>query len=205
VLRSKPSRSLGLHKKKEAFFFQIVDPDAFRIGLVTIIPQIATTTQVRAASEGIAKNKKTPRLLGGKKKLLRIQHINVAFTQHGLDVLGIHDDLGDPLFKAGQRADAQALGDVGTIDAQNLFHPPEWQPAFKSKLDGVFLITGESVETIREGIDLLEKTFRVHKSDPITVEVLTLRGSLRPDAAAGHEHVAFYSIPLAYALADFAL
>jgi hypothetical protein len=152
-----------------------------------LIPHITTTAQVEAAAAAIARHKQTT----NSKKLLRLPGLNAAFSQSGLDALSIKDSLGDDIFKNGQLADAEALGDPGFTDTHKKFHPFNWLHPFRGTIDGVFLITGESVETVRSVLKTLEETFDIHDDDPVIVEVATLWGNVRPGDEAGHEHVSF--------------
>ena len=101
-------------------FFQInpVEVLAFKQKLRNyVVPRITTTTQM-------LKNETQP-----------ITALNVAFSQSGINKLvqntTIVGDVGDPVFAAGQAADAPNLGDDKTT----------WEPAFKSgNIDGVFII-----------------------------------------------------------------
>lgn len=54
--------------------------------------------------------------------------------------MGITDDLNDQAFNSGQLADAQALGDVMTTDA-NGKPTPKWLDAFKNNIDGIILVS----------------------------------------------------------------
>lgn len=57
--------------------------------------------------------------------------------------MGIKDKTGDSAFDAGMLEGALALGDRGTTAAGTGFSP-DWLPAFKKDIHGVFLVTGDS-------------------------------------------------------------
>jgi hypothetical protein len=59
--------------------------------------------------------------------------VNVAFSQTGLHLLGVNDDLKDPYFSAGQFVDSYTLGDKTTDN---------WVPTFKGTgTHAVFIIS----------------------------------------------------------------
>jgi len=176
----------GLPKKYETFlFFDITDAAQFRQRLKNIIPLITTTTQALADHSAIAEHKAK-----GGQGLLKLVGTNIAFSHTGLTVLGITDDLGDPIFSAGQLADASAsfknngIADPGVVTGTTT--DPAWEPAFKQQIHGCILVTGESKLTISERLLELETiligTFKT---------VIQVEGNVRPGAEAGHEHFGF--------------
>jgi Dyp-type peroxidase family len=176
----------GLPKKYETFlFFDITNPTQFRYRLKAIIPYITTTAQALADQDAINEHKSKR-----KEGLLKLVGTNIAFSQSGLTLLGITDDLKDPLFTAGQLADAsasfaeQGLGDPGVVTGTKT--DPAWEPAFKKTIHGCILITGESKHTIAERLKELENilvgTFKT---------IIKVEGNVRPGAESGHEHFGF--------------
>ncbi|KAG8742055.1 hypothetical protein FRC10_002081, partial [Ceratobasidium sp. 414] len=105
--------------------------------------------------------------------LIPLPLLNIAFSQQGLNALGIKDDIGDAAFSKGQLADAQTLGDQGTTT--NRGFDPHWEPAFKNRIDGVLLAAGESWNTV----DLVVKTALDTLGQSVTV-VYSLKGAVRP-------------------------
>jgi Dyp-type peroxidase family len=176
----------GLPKKFETFvFFDITNPTEFRQKLKSIIPLITTTAQAISDNEAIEAHKKK-----GNTSLLELVGTNIAFSHTGLLALGITDDLGDPVFTAGQLADASnnfannGLGDPGVVTGS--ITDPAWDPAFKLTIHGVILITGDSLVTLQA---------RSTQLDIILVgsvkKLITVSGNVRPGAEAGHEHFGF--------------
>lgn len=102
--------------------------------------------------------------------------------------MGITDDIKDPVFKAGQLADAKDLGDKGFIIGDA--YTPDWIPPFQQQVHGVLIVAGDcqaSVDT------LLHKAIRILKLAPsrdsstICHEVVRLHGTARPEEHSGHE------------------
>ncbi|KAG8695691.1 hypothetical protein FRC09_008999, partial [Ceratobasidium sp. 395] len=166
---------IGLPKKKEEFvFFVIRDSSQFKVNLQRL--KIATTGDVQRAKENIDQaRKRTPGCL------IPLPFLNIAFSQQGLNALGITEDIGDVPFSKGQFADAGNLGDEGTTDAEG-FHP-KWESAFTNRIDGVLLAAGESWKTVnyvvKAAVDTLGPSIQV---------VYYLKGSVRPGEEKGHEH-----------------
>ncbi|KAG8796496.1 hypothetical protein FRC12_021129 [Ceratobasidium sp. 428] len=166
---------IGLPKKKEEFvFFVIRDASKFKTCLPRL--KIATTGDVQRAKENIDQaRKRTPGCL------IPLPFLNIAFSQQGLNALGITEDIGDVPFSKGQFADAGNLGDEGTTDAEG-FHP-KWESAFTNRIDGVLLAAGESWKTVnyvvKAAVDTLGLSIHV---------VYSLKGSVRPGEEKGHEH-----------------
>ena len=100
--------------------------------------------------------------------------MNIAFSQQGLNALGITDNLGDAFFSAGQLADAPNLGD--NVDG-------DWDAAFKgSGIHGVLLIASDEQGNVRGMLRHVLSLFRRSIS-----EVTRLQGTARPGSQAGHE------------------
>jgi hypothetical protein len=104
--------------------------------------------------------------------------------------LGIVDDLQDPIFTAGQLADASAsfaeggIADPGVVTGTKT--DPDWEPRFKQPIHGCFLITGERKCTISDRLEELETILGA------TIKKVTRAdGAVRPGAEAGHEHFGF--------------
>ncbi|KAF8590826.1 fungal peroxidase [Ramaria rubella] len=153
---------IGMKKLQELFFFfSINDAAAFKAKLGSDIhPLITTTTQMLNVSA-------QPNTA-----------VNVAFSQIGLTTLGVTDDLGDPLFSAGQEADATALGDPGTTN---------WVSAFLGQgIHGVFLLASDTVDNVNGELSNIQSIL----GDSIT-EIYSLQAAARPGDQQGHEHFGF--------------
>ncbi|CAL1715804.1 unnamed protein product [Somion occarium] len=176
----------GIPKKFETtMFFQISnDVEGFRKRLTQIVPLITTTTEVSGHREAISKNKEEAAAQGRKPDLLPIVGVTLAFSQFGLKKIGVNDPIGDPAFQAGQLADAQNLGDKGTTT--NGTFTPDWLPAFKNQVHGVFVIAGDSHITI----DARLVQIRLILGTTIH-EVFSVTGNVRPGDQKGHEHFGF--------------
>lgn len=99
------------------------------------------------------------------------------------------DALDDPLFAAGQRADAFALADKGTGDTPETF-VPDWDDAFlqtTQEIHGVLLVAGDSFETVSAKLEDVKKIFNGDADEEVVKEVATLAGDVRPGKEKGHE------------------
>jgi Dyp-type peroxidase family len=152
--------SVGMVKNKELFlFFNITDVASFKTHLAgDLHPLLTSATQALSSS--------TP----------ANPIINIAFSQKGLDVLGIADSLGDTIFTNGQAADASNLGDPGATGTEG------WQPEFKAGMHGIILFASNDVSSVTDGASNVLSIF----GDSIT-EVYRLLGEARPDSEEGHE------------------
>ncbi|THH11014.1 dyp-type peroxidase [Phellinidium pouzarii] len=172
---------LGMPKRTEDFiFFNIQNANAFKHSLKLLIPSITTTAQIQKLRQDISDHKRA-----GATGLIQCVGINIAFSNQGLKKLGIMDDLNDPSFDAGQLASAKALGDEGTTDSSGSF-TPNWLSAFKSEIDGIILIAGESRASVLQGTNKVDHIF----GETIR-EVLKVTGQVRPGKEKGHEHFGF--------------
>ncbi|KAK1229831.1 dye-decolorizing heme-containing peroxidase [Marasmius sp. AFHP31] len=99
---------------------------------------------------------------------------NIAFSQKGMSLLGVNDDLGDPNFKAGQAADAIRLGDPGTT---------KWHKEYQDGIMGVLSIASKDMNKIKAELEAIKGIF----GDSLEV-AYTLHAHARPGAGMGHEH-----------------
>ncbi|KIJ37003.1 hypothetical protein M422DRAFT_178598 [Sphaerobolus stellatus SS14] len=153
---------IGMTKIVERFFFfSITNATAFKSILRNdIVPLITSTTQLLSVS-----TQPTTAL-------------NIAFSQVGLQALGITDDIGDPLFTNGQEKDASGLGDPGTVN---------WVPSFLNKgIHGVFLLASDTSSNIDNELNSLLSSLGTSIE-----EIYTLDGAARPGTEQGHEHFGF--------------
>ncbi|MCJ1244609.1 hypothetical protein MMC30_001807 [Trapelia coarctata] len=195
----------GLPKKTQTYFFFTID-DArvpeFRRQLAKLVPLITTTAQVADDRQKIAQKKKEdPRNgdhddkndkhdeHGDARRTFKISGVNLAFTQKGLTKMGINDDINDPAFKAGMLADAVNLGDQGTTTG-GVFSP-DWIPAFKQNIHGMFLVSGNRHETVEEKLEDIGEIFSLKSHNATIHEVIRIIGDVRPGKEKGHEHFGF--------------
>ncbi|KAG8778165.1 hypothetical protein FRC12_025138 [Ceratobasidium sp. 428] len=166
----------GLQKNHEHFvLFTITHPAKFKEALPSL--SISSSDDVHHAHKKIVKFKQE-----SPGKLMKLGLLNISFSQRGIDALGISDNLGDPNFSKGQRADSQALGDKGTSDDEGKFRP-DWHPGYFKRIDGVMLAAGESLETANEKVDEALEAL----GESVTV-VHRLNGKVRDGDYRGHEH-----------------
>jgi hypothetical protein len=116
--------------------------------------------------------------------LVKMQVLNIAFSKDGLKTLSIRDDLGDEHFSSGQLADAQKLGDPGTVDPEGKFEP-KWDEAFKHPIDGLILAATESDTTMEELLEEVESLLPSKGTSPnkIIDIVYTVEGKVRTPEA----------------------
>jgi hypothetical protein len=146
------------------YFFQINDAASFKSALRDHVITLVTSTSVLIASP-----KKQP-----------LSFMNIAFSQRGLNALGITDNLGDSFFSAGQLADASQLGDNVAGN---------WDPAFKgSGIHGVLLIASDRQRNVNRMLASVLSFFGSSIS-----ETTRLQGTARPGSEAGHERTYFFT------------
>ena len=85
-------------------------------------------------------------------------------------------------------ADAQNLGDPGTT-ASGKFNP-KWDLAFKEDIHGMFLVSGDSHETVLKQLSRVEQIFLVGTPEATIHEVTRLVGDVRKGETKGHEQYA---------------
>ncbi|KAI0869682.1 hypothetical protein GGS24DRAFT_511698 [Hypoxylon argillaceum] len=174
----------GLGKKNESFlFFRIKAGQAspFREHLRSIIPLITTTTEAKAFHQTLSHGKKEARKNGKPFPLIENSAVNIAFSQTGLEALGITDDIGDAGFKDGMLKDTSGLGDDLTL----------WDDKFKTEIHGVIVVCANSKLVLQNSLDKIKGIFRVDRRDATIEEVTLLAGHTRPGAESGHEHFGF--------------
>ncbi|KIJ50725.1 hypothetical protein M422DRAFT_245377 [Sphaerobolus stellatus SS14] len=104
--------------------------------------------------------------------------LNIAFSQQGLNALGVTDNLGDPLFAAGQEVDATPLGDPGTTS---------WVPSFlRKQIHGVFLLASDTTSNLNSFLGDINAVLQGSIQ-----QIYTLNGAARPGDQQGHEHFGF--------------
>jgi hypothetical protein len=123
-------------------------PEAFREAMPTLSKNITCATRTQDLRNEIKQRPKDG-------TLMKAQLLNIAFSKDGLKALGIDDDLKDDHFSAGQYAEAQTLGDPGTVNSEGVFEP-EWDNEFKHPIDGLILAATESDGTMEELLENLE-------------------------------------------------
>ncbi|KAI9652145.1 MAG: hypothetical protein M1831_007177 [Alyxoria varia] len=174
----------GLSKKTQTFlFFQIKETHAtdFRKQLNQLIPLITTTTQAVSDRQKIIEERRNG--------LVKVSAVNITFSNKGLKLLGIEDDIGDAAFNEGMLAGAQALGDSGKLVDNNF--DPEWEPAFKKDIHGSVNIAADCEATVSHTLKDIEAIFEVGNPTSSIKETLKLSGKTRPGKESGHEHFGF--------------
>ncbi|KAL0069159.1 dye-decolorizing heme-containing peroxidase [Marasmius tenuissimus] len=138
-------------------FFNIVDPKTFKAKLKgDFFPHVTTAAQLAnpATQPAVA--------------------ANIAFSQKGMTLLGVNDNLGDPNFKTGQAADAIRLGDPGTT---------KWHKEYQKGVMGVLSIASKDMDKMKAELESIQKIF----GSSLQV-AYTLHAHARPGAGMGHEH-----------------
>ncbi|KAJ4475852.1 fungal peroxidase [Lentinula lateritia] len=153
---------IGMKKNKELFFFfTIVNSTLFRSQLGSgILPLITSTSQLLAVDTQPT------------------TAVNIAFSQRGLNALGITDDLGDTAFTNGQ------IDNVATILGDETSN---WEPAFAGTgIHGVFLLASDTIDNVNATLSQVQNIL----NGSIT-EAYSLQGQARPGDEQGHEHFGF--------------
>ncbi|KAF9039277.1 peroxidase TAP [Panaeolus papilionaceus] len=184
----------GLPKKTENYyFFNIRNGPQFRKDLCKLVPLITSVDQVIKDRKRIDDHKKQKR-----PGLVPLTGVNISFTHKGFVKLGINDDTlsakpanpdkpTDP-FIVGQKSTAvSVLGDPARADGE-----PDWiEPFLNDEIHGLFIISGDSHESIEKKTKEVEEIFRVPTSEGSLRKVTTVRGDVRPDELHAHEHFGF--------------
>ncbi|KZV93555.1 fungal peroxidase [Exidia glandulosa HHB12029] len=152
---------VGMLKPQQIFyFFTIQDAATFKTHLSSDIAPIITSAQ---------------QMLDRTKEPLVL--LNMAFSQKGLQALGVADALGDQDFFNGQFSDVQGLGDV----------PGEWKQEFAGgNVHGVILIASDTKDLIEQQVTFIESTLGAS-----IAKVYELDAAMRPNENAGHEMFGF--------------
>ncbi|CAE6483679.1 unnamed protein product [Rhizoctonia solani] len=166
---------VGFPKRKEEFIFFVIHNAAkFKEALADL--KVTTTADVIEARNKI--HFKKAQKTGG---LIPLAFLNIAFSQTGLNALNVTGDIKDRAFAKGQLADAKSLGDDGVTEPDGFY--PNWEAAFKQRVDGVLLVAGESWDSVNcrtlEVLGAFGSSLRV---------VYRLKGSARPGKFKGFEH-----------------
>lgn len=147
-----------MKKKKELFFFfSIDDAETFKTKLASDIhPLITSTTDLLDVATQ------------------PITAVNIAFSQAGLNALGVTDSLGDSAFANGQTADAAAMGDPGTNS---------WVSGFVgTSVDGVLLLASDTIDNVDDTLADIQASLGAS-----ITEVHRVQGAARPGDQEGHE------------------
>lgn len=102
--------------------------------------------------------------------------------------MGIKDNLGDAAFSGGMLSDARALGDRFKNKS------PAWDPEFKKEIDGVILVTGQTIAAIEQQLHNVKSIFL--GGTPSIQEIVTLSGKVRPGKEKGHEQYVHGMLPI---------
>ena len=63
----------------------------------------------------------------------------------------------------------------------------KWDPKFKQDIHGVILVTGDSVNHVKETLEKVKGIFSVGHPEATIIEVIELDGQTRPGNEDGHE------------------
>jgi len=144
-------------KVEDFFFFQIKNVSCFKSTLSRNLQQITSAKTILNPSNT------APAM------------VNVAFSQSGLNALGVRDNLNDSVFSGGQFVDAANLGDPGTND---------WIPAFKGTgIHGVFTLAYDNTVVFDKTLPGISVCIK---------QVYNLTGKMRPAPNEGHEREEIY-------------
>lgn len=83
-------------------------------------------------------------------------------------------------------ADAENLGDKGTKTTSDF--KPDWEFAFTQEIDGVFLVTGDSHQSVERQLTSVKSIFS-GKAGVTIHELISLKGDVRPGKESGHEQL----------------
>lgn len=149
-----------MKKPKELFyFFTINDAAAFKAALKGTIISRVTSTQT----------------LLGDVSAQPSAMLNIAFSNTGLQKLGVTDNLGDSIFTGGQFKDASVLKDDDPAT--------NWVQGFQgTSVHGVFLLASDQDSAISDLLDTITGALGT-----ATTEVHRLQGAARPGDQEGHE------------------
>jgi hypothetical protein len=111
------------------------------------------------------------------------------YSQLNFLQIGVNDaDLTrDANFAAGQKKDAESLGDKGTGTGPT--YVPDWEKPFLQDIHGLILVSGDSQESVKKALDGAKKTFGVGTPTPSIKEVTTIVGKVRPGNLSAHEQL----------------
>ncbi|KAI0070456.1 Dyp-type peroxidase [Panus rudis PR-1116 ss-1] len=177
----------GIPKKFETHvFFNIADAQKFKLALALLVPFVTTGQDVTGHRQKILEVKQTAAAVGQPAPLVPLSTLTIAFSQFALNKLGIKDNIGDAVYQAGQKADAQNLGDKGTTGTTGFL--PAWDAPFLQPIDGLIIVAGDSQLSIDAKLVQAKLTLGFGL---ITKEVFSITGNVRPGDEKGHEHFGF--------------
>lgn len=171
-----------LPKKFETFyFFRITNPTRFKDHLSKLVDFITTADDAFKMRETVYRKKAAGTLEG----LLKLSAVNVSFSSKGLAKLGA-EAFTDDVFNGGQYQDmTYPEGNQDPAKHQGLDDQHEWYHHFKPRngwIDGVFIVVGESDESVQSTIKkLVERSFGVGQDQPSMAKVFTQSGHVLPD------------------------
>lgn len=178
---------IGLQKNAQRFvFFTIDDPTVFKRALRDIILPKVTSCADAHRREDELRDLKAARVglpaEGGRRPLIEMCGLNVAFTIHGLQKL-LPPEKVAPLPAVFTRAASEVATTCGDpLDANGMF----WDPGFpRDGIDGVLNFAGSSRETVDEDWAAMKRQLR-----GVVTEVWEdgAVGDVRPDHQRGREH-----------------
>lgn len=93
--------------------------------------------------------------------------------------------MADAAFFAGQKVDAEALGDKGTGTGKTF--EPDWLPQFKQDIHGLIIFSGDCHATVDDKLNQVLNIFGFGTNESSVTEVFRITGDVRPGKEAGHE------------------
>jgi Dyp-type peroxidase family len=177
---------VGLTKTAEVFvFFEIVKVAAFKTALRSVARH--NVTSVRNVRDDDARIKRAKEVAASSKKgpgLLKIRHLNIAFSANGLEKLKAGSLPALPQeFRDGAASRASQLHDPVDNDGK----PSSWDPEFdEARQDGVLIATGESLAAANDSMHAVLQKFGASLT-----EVHRHIGHVRPGEHRGKEHFGF--------------
>lgn len=92
--------------------------------------------------------------------------------------------------------DAEFFKDPGTKLPSGEFSP-DWLPAFKQDIHGMFLVSGNRHKTVDEKLEEVGKIFSMGAHDATIHELIRIVGDVRPGKQKGHEQfVPWFSLAI---------
>lgn len=82
--------------------------------------------------------------------------------------------------------DAEDFKDPGTKLPSGEFSP-DWLPAFKQDIHGMFLVSGDCHNTVAEKLEQVGRIFSMGGHDATIHELIRIVGDVRPGKEKGHE------------------
>jgi Dyp-type peroxidase family len=163
-------------------FLRFADQASGCAFLAAIVDDVASCSEVLAFN-GLFK-RVYQRRQESERNTVEASWLNLALTFRGLELLGAEGLPDFPeAFRAGMRARAEAIGDVGTSA------PGEWTEPFRDEdIHAVVLLAADDPDDLADEYTYLSGLLRAHGATQVGESI---DGNARPDAERGHEHFGF--------------